>query len=267
MKVLVFDTAGMRAGEKDLPAQFNEQPRRDIIRRAVLAIFSTERSPYGAFPRAGKRPSGDLSKRRRHYRGSYGYGISRVPRKILSRSGTRFNWVGAFMPGVVGGRRAHPPKAEKIYAEKINTKERRRAIRSALAATMQRSLVAQRGHLVSDNYPFILSNQFERLAKTKELRVALEKLKLDRELDRVLETKVRAGKAKMRNRRYRRSVGPLIVVARECPLTKSSRNLNISVVPVKNLNAKVLAPGTVPGRLTLFTEAALDVLAQEKLFM
>src|SRR3989338_4405838 len=196
MKLPILDSNGVQKGEKELPSQFNEQIRHDLIRRAVLALFSTARTPYGADLRAGKRSSPDLSKRRRHYRGSYGFGISRVPRKILSRSGTRFNWVGAFMPGTVGGRRAHPPKAEKKYAEKINVKEKRKEIRSALAATVNKKLVEQRGHVVSEKYPCILGNDFERLAKTKEVRIAFKKLNLAPELARVKVRRINVGKAK-----------------------------------------------------------------------
>ena len=37
------------------------------------------------------------------------------------------NWVGAFAPGTVGGRKAHAPNAEKIFDKKINKKENRKA--------------------------------------------------------------------------------------------------------------------------------------------
>ena len=91
-----------------ITARFNK-----LIKRAVLTLQNNKRQRYGANPEAGKKVSAALSKRRRKYRGSYGHGISRVPRKILSRRGTSMNWQGAFAPGTVGGRRAHPPKAEK----------------------------------------------------------------------------------------------------------------------------------------------------------
>ena len=113
MKLAVYNLNNEKVKEINLPRQFNEQPRPDLVRRAVLAVQSHKRQPYGAKPEAGKRASAVLSRRRRDYRGSYGLGISRVPRKILSRGGTRMNWVGAFAPGTVGGRRAHPPKAGK----------------------------------------------------------------------------------------------------------------------------------------------------------
>jgi len=267
MKLTIYDVKGSKKGEKEMPSQFGESVRIDLITRAVLSLLSKARVAYGSKETAGKRHSAHLTKRRRKYRGSYGYGISRVSRKILSRSGTRFSWVGAVAPGTVGGRRAHPPKPYKNFGEEINVKERRKAIRSAISATLNKDLVISRGHKISDNYPFILSSDFETLKKTKEIKEAFEKLNLKDELERVKEKKIRAGRGKMRNRKYKRKVGPLLVVAHTCPLMKSSQNLNIDVVDVRSLNANRLAPGTVPGRLTLFTETAIDILNKEKLFM
>ncbi|MFH1399970.1 MAG: 50S ribosomal protein L4, partial [Nanoarchaeota archaeon] len=113
MKLKILDTQRKETGTIDLPAQFFEPFRPDLIKLGVLAVQANGRQPYGASPDAGMRHSVEVSRRRRKYRGSYGIGISRVPRKILSRNGTRMNWVGAEAPGMVGGRRAHPPKAEK----------------------------------------------------------------------------------------------------------------------------------------------------------
>src|SRR3989338_11129595 len=144
MKLKVISPEGKEDGSVTLPTQFSEEVRSDLIKRAVLAIQSHNRQPYGASPEAGKRASAKLSRRRRNYRGSYGLGISRVPRKIFSRRGTRMNWQGAFAPGTVGGRRAHPPKAEKIWWQNINKKERKMAIRSAMAATINKEAVTKK---------------------------------------------------------------------------------------------------------------------------
>ena len=131
MKLPIYTLTKSETGKKDLPVQFSELIRPDLIERAVFTIQSNKRQPYGADPRAGLRHCGNLSRRRNNYKTSYGHGISRVPRKILSSRGTRFNWAGAIAPGTVGGRRAHPPKADKVWSQKINKKERRKAIRSA----------------------------------------------------------------------------------------------------------------------------------------
>src|SRR3989344_1430914 len=133
MKAAILDSTNNKIGEIKLPSQFEEEYRPDLIHRAVLAIQSHKRQGYAASETAGKRASAKLSRRRRDYRGSYGIGISRVPRKIMTRRGTRMNWVGAFAPGTVGGRRAHPPKSEKIWWKKINKKEKAKAISRAVA--------------------------------------------------------------------------------------------------------------------------------------
>lgn len=267
MKVDILDLTKNKIGEIKLPSQFEEEFRPDLIQRAVLAIQSHKRQAYAANEKAGKRVSAKLSRRRRDYRGSYGYGISRVPRKILSRRGTRMNWAGAFAPGTVGGRRAHPPKSERVWWKKINEKERVKAIRSAIRASISRDIVTERGHIIPKDYPFILDDKFESISKTKEFIEALKKLGLSEELTRVKEKKIRAGKGKARGRKYKKKKGPLIVVSKIDKLSEVVSNIpGIDIVEVKNLNAELLAPGARAGRLTLWTSAAINVLDKENLF-
>ena len=185
----------------------------------------------------------------------------------MSRNGTQMNWKGAFAPGMVGGRRAHPPKADRVWDKKINVKERRKAIRSALAATIDKNVVTIRGHKVPTNYPFILESSVEDIAKTQQVTEMLMKLKFDDELARAAVKKIRGGIGKTRGRPYQTRIGPLIVVSKACPLMKSASNIaGIDVVDVSKLNASLLAPGTHAGRLTLYTEAALDRMEKEELF-
>jgi large subunit ribosomal protein L4e len=268
MKLKVLTKQGTEKGNLDLPSQFSEPVRDDLIKRAVLSLQSIRRQPYGSDPEAGKRASADLSKRRRKYRGMYGHGISRTPRKILSHRGTQFNWQGAFAPNTVGGRRAHPPKAEKIWEQNINKKERRKAIRSAMAATINKEIVNERGHVIPDNYPFVIESGLELLDKTKQVLDALNKLGFEKELERSGKKSIRAGRGKMRGRKYKKTNGPLIVISKECKLEKAAKNIpGVDVVKVNALNAELLAPGAVAGRATLFTQAALEKLDKEKLFM
>ncbi len=267
MKLNILDNSKKKTGEIDLPVQFEEGVRIDLIKRAVLALQSNKRQPYGAKAEAGKRSSSIISKRRHQYRGSYGFGISRTPRKILSRRGTRMYWVGAFAPNTVGGRRAHPPKSEKILGKKINKKERRKAIRMGISATVRSDLVKSRGHVVPEGYPFIIDKQFENLSKTKEIVGVLKAFGLEKELARVDQKKVRSGRGKSRGRKYKTKRGPLIVVSKEGNATKAAGNIpGIDVVNVKEINAELLAPGNMPGRLTLWTAGAIETLEKEKLF-
>ena len=267
MKTILFGIDGKKKNEIELPKQFNESIREDIIKRVFHAIQSNKRQPYGPSKDAGKRASVRLSKRRRDYRGTYGYGISRTPRKILSRRGLRFYWVGAFAPQTVGGRRAHPPKPIKRI-EKVNKKERRKAIRSAISATIIKDIVSKRGHIVPENYPIIIESKIEGIEKTKEAKEILKLFNLEKELKRAEKKKIRAGKGKIRGRKYKKKKGPLVVVSKKCPLIRALGNVpGVNVVSVKNLNVKLLAPGAVPGRLTIWTDKAIELMKKENIFM
>ena len=123
MKADVFSLEGAKTKSMDLPEQFTEEIRPDLIRRVFLAYMSHKRQVYGAFPEAGKRQVVNIPKRRRALKTSYGHGIARTPRKIVWHRGRQFGWLGAFSPNTPGGRRAHPPKPWEIYDLKINIKE------------------------------------------------------------------------------------------------------------------------------------------------
>ncbi|MDK2849607.1 MAG: large subunit ribosomal protein L4e [Candidatus Woesearchaeota archaeon] len=268
MELTIVDFEKKEVGKVTLPRQFEEAIRLDLIHRAFVAKHSALRQRYGADPRAGKRYSAKLSRRRRDYKGSYGFGISRVPRKILVRRGTRMYWVGAFAPGTVGGRRAHPPKSEKVLKERLNKTERKKALRSALAATLNKELSEKRGHIVPEGYPFGIIADFENVAKTKEVFKILQTLGFGPDLERAKKKKIRAGKGKNRGRPYKKKKSVLLVVSQQCPLLKSGRNLpGVDVVVVNQLNNLLLAPGGFAGRLTLFTESAIKKIAEENLFM
>ena len=78
---------------------------------------------------------------------------------------------------------------------------------------------------------------------------------------------IRAGKGKMRGRRYKKRTGPLVVVSQPCALLKSARNIpGIDVALVHHINIELLAPGGHPGRLTLFTKGSLEKIRKDKLF-
>ena len=258
---------GKKLKSVELPKQFTEDHRPDLIKRAHHAFESHNQQPYGAFYDAGKRQSADLPRRRKKFGSPYGRGVSRVPRKSTWRRGTQFGWTGAVAPGTVGGRRAHPPKAEKVLANKLNIKERRKALRSALAMSCDDSIVKERGHLFTQFTP-VVDAKIEALTKTKDIEKAMKAMGLEKELARVAERKVRAGKGTMRGRKYKTKKGPLLVVADKCALEKAGRNVHgVEVCRVKDLNVELLAPGGVPGRLTLYSETAVEKIKAEQLFL
>ncbi len=266
MKADVMDIDGKKIRSIEMPEQFNEGYHPDLIRRAVSVIYSNRRQRYGAYKRAGKEVAISVSRRRHRYKTTYGHAISRVPRKIMSRQGIRFNWMGAFAPGMVKGRRAHPPKAEKIYESKINIKERRKAIRSALAATLDKNVV-KCSDIVKNKIPIVVEDKLESLKKAKDVTNVLKKIGLEIELERTSKRKVRAGKGKMRGRKYKVKRGPLIIVSKKCGLEKAAENImGVSTCVVNGLNAEVLMHG-VNSRLVIFTENSIKQLNEKKLFM
>ena len=188
-------------------------------------------------------------------------GRARLPRVKLPKG--RFGDV-ARIPQARGGRTAHPPLVEKKIVEKINKKERRKAIRSAIAATACKELAIKRGHKIDAGIPIILDDSFEKISKTKEVLALFEKL-FKKELNRTKEVKIKAGRGKTRGRKFKKKKGPLVVFLKECAAMKASKNITgVDVSLVKKLNADLLAPGGQPGRLTVFTESSLNEL--DKLF-
>jgi large subunit ribosomal protein L4e len=244
----VFDLKGEEVGKVRLPKIFKTPNRPDVIKRAVVAIQSHRFQPQGRDVMAGKRTTAES-------RGT-GEGISRVPR--LKEGGHR----AAFAPGTVGGRSAHPPVAEKKIRKKIPRKEMRLALRSAVAATGSQEIVASRGHMVDDvpDFPLVVVDDIQSLKKTKDIEEALINLGVWPDIFRVKESrKVRAGRGKMRGRKMKQAVGPLLVITKNEGVAEAARNLpGIEVASVENLNAELLAPGTHAGRLTVWASSAFE---------
>jgi len=269
IKAQVYSVAGEKISEIELQVQFSEPVRTDLISRVVIAIQSHDHQPYGADPMAGAKQGKAWPKRRHKYGGTYGKGVSRVARKAMMHRGSQFHWVGALGAQTVKGVKAFPPEVGKIFAEKINVKEKKKATRSAIAATANRELVAAKHNVEgAKSIPFIVEDKFEDMKKSKDVLAVLEKLGLAKELERTAEKKVRAGKGKARARKYKTKVGPLIIVSKACALQNAAKNIaGIEVVQIKHLNAAQLAPGAIPSRLTIWTHAALNLMQKERLFI
>ena len=246
MQATVRDLNGEDAGTVDLPEVFETAYRPDLIKRAVLAAQANRKQAYGADPYAGLRTPAESF-------GS-GRGMAHVPRE---------NGQGARVPQTVGGRKAHPPKAEKDQGKGINDKERKLAIRSAIAATTDAERVAERGHAFDSDLdlPLVVSDDFEDLVKTREVVDLLESLGVHADVERADDGRtVKAGQGKARGRKYREPKSILFVTSGEP--SKAARNLaGADVTTAAEVNAEELAPGTHAGRLTVWTESAVAEVA------
>ena len=266
-KVNLYSLDGKVKKQIDLPAVFSTRFRPDVIRRAVTSARANRRQPYGPSPNAGMRHAVSTWGK--------GRGAARVQRLTQGRTG-------AESPPNVGGRRAHPPRPERDWSEKINKKERLLALRSALAAIGRTDMVRARGHKFADDMtvPLVLTDDFEDLfdkiakdyektgerpAYTKETIKVLNALGLEEEMKRARDgVHVRAGRGKMRGRRLKKPKSILFVVSDIKKIRRCVGNIpGIDIVTPERLNVELLAPGGDPGRLTVFTEKALETLGGE----
>ena len=263
--VNVYSLSGNVVRQVNLPSVFLGDLRPDLIRRAVKAAQANRRQAYGPAPDAGmKHAASQWGK---------GRGVARVQRMTQGRTAVE-------SPPNVGGRRAHPPRPEKDWSQKINKKEKKMALNSALAALMHPEVVRTRGHRIDDEMtlPLVIEDGFEELYDdivkdnpdeedqhfTKETMKILRDIGLEDELDRSSDGKhIRAGKGTMRGRRYKRPKGILFVVLNKDNVAKCVRNIpGVDIVTPARLNIEHLAPGGDPGRLTVFTEGALMKLGE-----
>ncbi len=248
MQVKVISKSGKKGAEVAVPDVFSEPYRPDVIKKAVLAAQANRLQPYGP-----DRTAGTLSSA--HSWGS-GRGAAHVPRL---KNGSR----AAVVPQAKGGRASHGPNPHRIYSEKINDKERQKAIRSAVAATVNPELVKARGYKFEGPFPVVVDDAIQSLTKTKDVVAMLTAMGFEADLARAAEKKVRAGRGKMRGRYYRKKVGLLLVIAEDNGIGLAARNIpGMDVATIDQLNAELLAPGAHAGRLTLWTEGAMKLLTE-----
>lgn len=265
MNAIVFSLDGKKLKEISLPKVFSTEFHPNLIKRAVLAIQSARIQPKGIYPLAGRDYSAKYSARRylptmeRIMNTEH----ARLPH-LKNRRGLLAGKV-ANVPRAVHGPRAHPPHVEKITLEKINKKEKKEALHSAIAASVKIDLVSKR-HVFDNkiNLPIVVEEKFAELKKTKDVVLFLEKIGLYADVESAKsKKKVRAGRGKMRGRKYRHKKSLLIVTEKNSPVYKAARNLEgVEICSARNLNAELFAPGCLPGRLTVWTEKAIEFLGK-----
>jgi large subunit ribosomal protein L4e len=255
MKAAVMGLNGKSSGEVEVPGVFGTQLRPDLVKRVFWLVGSHNLQPMGRDPMAGERTSAET------HSPPTGTGRSRIPR-VKGERYPRGGLAGG-VASVVKGRLAHPPRSEKVIHLGVNRKERRLATNSAIAYTADLDAVQARGHRVKKlALPLVVADDIETVEKTSELVSFLEKVQLKAELERVEEgVKRNTGKRRLRGRAYKTRVGPLIVVTNDRGVGKAAGGIpGVDVMRVESLSVVDLAPGGVPGRLTLWTESALNAL-------
>lgn len=252
--VRVFDVNAAPKAQISLPAVLSAPIRQDIVQFVHANLNKNNRQAYAVSEKAGHQTSAE----------SWGTGraVSRIPR--VPGGGTHRAGQGAFGNMCRGGRMFNPTKTWRRWHRKVNLTQKRFAVASALAASAITALVQARGHKIDEipEVPLVISNEaFQESKKTKQAVALLTQLAA---YDDVMACKharrLRAGKGKMRNRRYLSRRGPL-VVHNEADPTKGFRNLpGVEIAHVSRLNLLDLAPGGHLGRFIIWTAGALEQL-------
>jgi len=110
--------------------------------------------------------------------------------------------------------------------------------------------------------PVILVDPIEEIRTSSDARELLERLKLWDDVERAQSgTHLRASGRARRRGRVRRTPRSLLVVTSAPGKALGFRNLaGVEVVPAGRLGTEDLAPGGVAGRLTLFSQGAVESL-------
>ena len=254
----MYSIGGKALREVELPAQFSADVRQDLISRAAISDQTKRYQRKGNDPRAGMETSARYRGRKEDFGSGKNKGTAIRPREVLPKG--RLGKVKR-IPSAVKGRRAHPPHVNQVIVEKLNKKEYRVALISAIAATAHKDSVSARGHKVTGGLPIILENSFESVAKTADAYKTLSAL-IGEDLARAEYGKPRSGvRARKGGKVYPKSA--IIAVSKDVPLLLAARNIpGVDVVKVSDLTVEGLAPGAKGGRLAIYTEAALAEIAK-----
>jgi large subunit ribosomal protein L4e len=252
--VSVFSLTGTKTGETALPAVMTAPLRPDIVQFVHTNMNKNKRQAYAVNIHASKTVVAT----------SWGTGraVARIPR--VGGGGTSRSGQGAFGNMCRGGRMYNPSKTWRKWHKKINIAQKRYAVASALAASAVPALVMARGHVVNEvpEIPLVLDNTLESTKKTSAAKEILNAVGAYDDVEKAADSKkIRAGVGKMRNRRYVKRRGPLIIYQSNDGVEQAFRNLpGVELCSVQRLNLLQLAPGGHMGRFCIWSQAAMEQL-------
>jgi len=259
MKAVTFSISGEKDGELELPPVFLTPYRRDLIHKAYTNLNSHRFQPQGRHPTAGMDVVADSNDP------PTGQGISRVARARGGGGGRQGQ--GAEVASTRGGRQAHPPIVEKVIYKKLNKKEKKLALCSAIAATASKELVRSRGHKVAgiESFPMIVSDDIESISKTSDIVKVMDSLKLTQDIRRLDARKARSGQPRLRGRSKKTGKSALLVAKNATSISKAVGALQgVEAVNAKDLSVLDLAPGSDPIRLTVYSRSAIEEIGKIK---
>jgi large subunit ribosomal protein L4e len=252
-QVKILNLEGEETESFVLPSVFQTPIRQDVINRVYVALASHGIQPQGRDPLAGERTSAESG------HPPTGRGISRIPR-VKGERYSKSGMAGA-VASTVHGRLAHPPRSEKVIRKEVNKKERYLALASAVAATADGDLVSKRGHKFSSKLPIIVTSDIENITKVRELKKFLSSIGADKDLERAGRRTKKVSSALAI--RERPGVGPLIVVSSTSKLGGIAKSMEgLTIARSSSISVLDLAPGSAPGRLTIWSKGSLDALSK-----
>ena len=245
--------------EVALPGIFLSPMRPDVVHFVTTNIAKNKRQAYAVTKNRGLKAAGMQTAAE-----SWGTGraVSRIPR--VPGGGTHRAGQAAFGNMCRGGRMFNPTRVWRKWHRRVNLKQRRFAVASALAASAVPALVMARGHRISEvpEMPLVIGGDIEATAKTAAALKLLTAFGASADVDRCAASKkLRAGKGKMRNRRYVMRRGPLVVYKDGDTVEKAFRAISgVEVCNVSRMNLLQLAPGGHLGRFVIWTAGAFEEL-------
>jgi len=254
VSIYQYDNPSEKTGTMPLPHVLASPLRPDWVRYVHMNVSKNKRQPRAVGGKVGYETAAE----------SWGTGraVARVPR--APGGGTHRSGQGAFGNMCRGGGMFCPTKTWRRWHRRVNVREKRNAVVTALASSCLPPLVMARGHRIDEvqELPMVVSDGIESMTRTRPTFKILEKLGLKEELKKVADSKrVRAGKGKARNRRYKKRLGPLIIYNEDNGIVRATRNIpGVETACVTRLNILKLAPGGNFGRLVLWTEGAFKKL-------
>mmetsp|Transcript_15344 Transcript_15344/g.39050 ORF Transcript_15344/g.39050 Transcript_15344/m.39050 type:complete len:331 (-) Transcript_15344:46-1038(-) len=237
----------------NLPEIFLSPIRIDILKFVFINMSKNKRQPYSVNQSSGMNTSAL----------SWGTGraVARIPR--VKGSGTNRSGQGAVGNFCRGGRMFSPTTVWRKWHHKIIKNQRKQAIITSVACSGLVSLVIARGHKINQTpeIPLVLESCVESIICTKFGQTALKNIgALSDVKDKIKKKTLRAGKGKLRNRREKKYLGPLIIFEKNA---RAFRNIpGIETCCVDFLNLQKLAPGGHVGRFCIWTYKSFSKLDQ-----
>lgn len=237
-----------------MPAVYRAPIRPDVVNFVHDQLRRNTRQAYAVSRQAGHQTSAE----------SWGTGraVARIPR--VRGGGTHRSGQAAYGNMCRGGHMYAPTVTYRKWHRRVNLPMRRYAICSAIAASGVPALVMARGHAINEicEVPLVVADKVESLKRTKEAVAFLKDIKAWADIEKVYNSKrIRAGKGKSRNRRYKKKKGPVVIYNQDNGIRKAFRNIpGIDFLQIDKLNLLKLAPGGHLGRFCIWTESAFKKL-------